>query len=193
MPNLTPMFYSRTGTTKTNHYIETGTYRGDGIRRVLNNYEKIHSIELSEKWYRYNTEQFKNCKNVKIYLGDSKKVLPALLNTIEEPATIFLDAHYSGAPTAMGEEQTPLLHELELLKSRQYDDIIIIADCRMLGKAGTCGGSPTDPVYPLMNYDWREITEEKITKLMKKGYTLLKNYRNEYTDGATDQYILTRK
>ena len=73
MPNLTPYFYNLTNNIKTNHYIETGTYLGNGIKHVLNNYENIHSIELSEKWYQHNIEQFKNNNNVKMYLGDSKK------------------------------------------------------------------------------------------------------------------------
>jgi hypothetical protein len=73
MPNLTPYFYSSTLNIKTNNYIETGTYLGEGINSVLNNYETIHSIELSEKWYQYNLEKFKTNNNVKIYLGDSKK------------------------------------------------------------------------------------------------------------------------
>jgi len=79
MPNLTSLFYEITNLQKTNFYIETGTYLGDGIRTVLNNYDNIHSIELSEKWYNYNVEQFKDYKNVKMHLGDSKKILKNLL------------------------------------------------------------------------------------------------------------------
>ena len=96
MPNLTNEFYTFTNNRKTTHYIETGTYLGNGIKDVLNNYENIHSIELADKWYHYNVEQFKNNCNVKMYLGDSKKILPELLNYIKEPITIYLDAHYSG-------------------------------------------------------------------------------------------------
>jgi hypothetical protein len=64
MPNLTQNFYNFTNNKKTNHYIKTGTYLGDGIKCVLNDYTNIHSIELSEKWYEYNLEQFKNNYNV---------------------------------------------------------------------------------------------------------------------------------
>lgn len=192
MPNLTQNFYDLTKNVKTNHYIETGTYLGYGIQGVLNNYENIHSIELSEKWYQHNVEQFKNNTNVKMYLGDSKKILPELLNNINEPVTIYLDAHYSGGPTAFGEEEVPLLFELEILKNRKYDDIIIIDDCRLLGKTGICGCGPDHPVYPTMTYDWTNITYDKIISLMKEGYFLLKNDNGTYTDGAHDQYILSK-
>ena len=192
MPNLTKTFYNSTNTTKHSHYIETGTYLGEGIKSVLTNYENIHSIELSEKWYNYNVDQFKQHQNVKMHLGDSKKILPELLSTINEPVTIYLDAHYSGGETAFGDEECPLLFELELLKTREYDDIIIIDDCRLLGNKGTCGCGPDHPIYPTMNYDWSNITESNITNLIKPGYILLKNNDGQYTDGAPDQYILVK-
>ena len=192
MPNLTNNFYTYTNNKKTRHYIETGTYLGNGIRDVLNNYEYIHSIELADKWYQHNVEQFKNFEHVKMYHGDSKKILPQLLNNIKEPVTIFLDAHYSGGATAFGEEEVPLLFELEILKNRKYNDIIIIDDCRLLGKTGTCG-SGGSPIYPEMTYDWRGITENHIVNLMKEDYILLKNDNKIYTDGITDQFILVKK
>jgi hypothetical protein len=193
MPKLTSEFYNLSKTIKTKQYIETGTYLGDGIKHVLNDYKIIHSIELSEKWYQHNVKQFKNNKNVKMYLGDSKKILPELLKTINEPITIYLDAHYSGGTTAFGEEEVPLLFELEVLKERKYDDIIIIDDCRLLGKTGICGAGDNHPVYPTMTYNWSNITENKIINLIKEGYILLKNDNHKYTDGAQDQFILVKK
>lgn len=192
MPNLTHDFYTLTNNVKTKHYIETGTYLGDGIKTVLTNYETIHSIELSKKWYDYNVEQFKSNNNVNMYFGDSKKILPELLNNINEPITIYLDAHYSGGTTAFGDEETPLLFELEILKNRKYDDIIIIDDCRLLGKTGVCGCGPTHPIYPTMTYDWKNITENNIINLNKEGYILLKNDNHRYTTGAHDQIILVK-
>lgn len=192
MPNLTQKFYTRTNNKRTNHYIETGAYLGKGITTVLANYNFIHSIELSKKWYDYNVEQFKNNNNVKMYLGDSKKILPELLNSIDEPVTIFLDAHFSGGTTALGEEEVPLLFELEILKNRKYDDIIIIDDCRLLGKIGSYGRGPNDPIYPTTSYDWSDITNDKITALIKEGY-LLKTNDDKYTDGPSDQYILFKQ
>jgi len=193
MPKLTSEFYNLSKTITTKQYIETGTYLGDGIKHVLNDYKIIHSIELSEKWYQHNVKQFKNNNNVKMYLGDSKKILPELLKTINEPITIYLDAHYSGGTTAFGEEEVPLLFELEVLKERKYDDIIIIDDCRLLGKTGICGAGDNHPVYPTMTYNWSNITENKIINLIKEGYILLKNDNHKYTDGAQDQFILVKQ
>lgn len=192
MPLLTDKFYSSTNNKKTNHYIETGTYLGDGIKSVMDDYSVVHSIELAEKWYDYNVEQFKGNTNVKMYLGDSKVMLKSILESINEPVTIYLDAHYSGGTTALGDEETPLLFELELLKQRQYDDIIIIDDCRLLEKSGTCGAEGSE-IWPKMDYDWSDITKDKIKNLMKSDYILLSNEDNEYTDGASDQLVLCPK
>lgn len=190
MPTLTDHFYSMTQLTPTREYIETGAYLGDGIRSVIGYYETIHSIELSERWYAHNVEQFKMIPNVHVHLGDSSKVLPRLLDEIKQPVTIFLDAHYSGAPTAFGDEETPLLKELDLLRKRPYDDIIIIDDIRFLGSKGTCGAGPDDPVYPTMQYDWSDITAEAIVARMKDNYRVVNNEGQRYTPGAEDQLIL---
>lgn len=187
MPNLN---FKKLNCKKPSVYIETGTYLGNGIKHVLNNYDMIHSIELSNQWYTYNVKQFNMCENVKIHYGDSKFVLPDLLSTINEPVVVYLDAHYSGGTTAFGEEETPLLHELDILKRRQYNDIIVIDDCRLIGKKGVCGISKNDPIYPTMRYDWCDITDTKIQEKIKVGYKRVYNTNREYTDGATDQIIL---
>lgn len=192
MPLLINTFYEKTNHSKTNQYIETGCYKGDGIKEVLNHYNTIHSVELAETWYHYNVEQFKQYSHVFLHLGDSKKLLPKLLSSIKEPITIHLDAHYSGGTTAFGEEETPLLFELELLKNRPYDDIIIIDDCRLLGTSGVCGCGPEDPVYPTINFDWRDITKEAVHNLIKSDYVVFDNVHKEYSTGAWDQLILSK-
>lgn len=192
MPILTAQFYELMKQKQTNIYIETGCYRGEGVKEVLQHYKEIHSIELSEKWFNYNIEQFKNNHNVKIHLGDSKNILPKLLLEMDEPVTIYLDAHYSGKFTSFGEEETPLLFELEILKNRIYDDIIIIDDCRLLGKSGVCGGDTNDLIYPRMFFDWSNITIESINALLKSNYKIIDNLNRQYSTGASDQLILVK-
>jgi hypothetical protein len=185
-------FYLKSKTRPTRIYIETGTYMGDGVTSVLGMYDQIHSIELSEKWYKYNKEKFKDNKEVHIHHGDSKKVLPVLLETIKEPVTIFLDAHYSGEFTSLGEEEVPLLKELELLYSRDQNDIIIIDDCRLLGQKGTCG-IPNHNIWPTMQYDWTNVTKEKVLSLIKPGYSFLENNNGIYSLGKHDQILMFKK
>lgn len=79
-------------------------HQGMGIHNVMNNYDSIHSIELSQHWYQVCIEKFKMHDKVHIHHGDSKFILPEFLMTINEPVTVHLDAHYSGGLTAFGEE-----------------------------------------------------------------------------------------
>jgi len=175
---------------KTSIYIETGTYRGGGVAKVLNEYDQIHTIELSKKWFDFNVEKWSKHKHVNVHFGDSKVILPNLLNSIDQPVTIFLDAHYSGEHTAMGEEETPLLRELELLQKREFDDVILIDDCRMLGQVGQAGNG--GEIYPFFDSDWSDITFDAIKSRLKSGYTIewngkskddankiLKNYQHD--------------
>jgi hypothetical protein len=192
MPNLSEKFYEETKNTKTHQYIETGSYQGDGIARVLPNYTQIHSIELSEVWYEHCVNRFKDSDTVKMYLGNSKYILSNILKDINEPATVYLDGHFSAGTTAFGEEtlngvsSNPLLSELAVLMTRDYNDIIIIDDCRMIGKKGREGDGSTE--WPFYDYDWTNITEAKVRAILKPGYILVKN--PGYSDGAPDQWIL---
>jgi hypothetical protein len=198
MPILQPIFYETTGVTKTNQYIETGCYRGDGVNRVKSHYDQVHSIELSEVWYKHCAERFKDEPNIHIHFGNSKYVLPELLATIQEPVTVYLDGHFSAGDTAFGEEQkngvssAPLLTELAILQARPFNDIIIVDDCRMLGqRAWINPGAPATAMWPEYEYDWTDITEEAIRNLMKPGYILLKqDHTGQYTDGPIDQWML---
>ena len=211
MPNIKKEIYEKYNVKKTDIYIETGCYLGRGITKpygcpctkafctcipknpktigVLNNYKKIYSIELVKKYYDSNVKQFKNYKQVNMIHGDSSIKLKELLNSIEEPVTIFLDAHWSGGDTGRLNEDSPLLKELDIIKERKQNDIVIIDDCRCIGKTGTCGriGNPN---YPPMTFNWMDITYEKIKKRIKDNYVILSNKEGNITDGKRDQMIL---
>jgi hypothetical protein len=199
LPRLTDHFYNASQCRPTRYYVETGSYRGDGIDQVLDRYEQIHSIELSEPWYQHCCDRFKNNPNVHIHFGNSKTVLPELLATMPEPVTVYLDAHYSAGTTAYGDEDrygrsnTPLLRELEILQQRAYDDIIIIDDTRLLGGFGCVNGGGGNEVWPSYLYDWTDVTEEEIWKRLKPGYRILKQFNHTpFTDGPWDQWVAAR-
>lgn len=199
MTILTEKLYELIATPKTKQYIETGTYVGDGIHRVLGRYERIHSIELAEKYALETAAKYIHDQTVTVYHGNSKEVLPVLLDTIPEPVTIFLDGHYSGGETAIGDElvdgfsSAPLLAEIELVMSRPYDDIVIIDDTRMFGRRDWMNQGCTSGKWPQYQYDWTNITEESIQVRLKPGYVIFKNQGREYTLGPNaDQWILAR-
>lgn len=146
-------------------FVETGTYNGGTTIRVLREFKAIHTIELSEKWYRNAINEFKGYKNVFCHFGDSAKVLSKLLPTINEPILFYLDAHYSGGTTALGKEQNPLLRELKIIGDRHQDDIIFIDDLEQMGRSGIMG-TLGHAFYPPSEFDWRDITRENIEKAL---------------------------
>ena len=199
MTILTEDLYNSIATPKTRQYIETGTYVGDGIRRVIGHYERIHSIELAEKYALETAAKFINNPEVTVYHGNSKEVLPVLLSTIQEPVTIFLDGHYSGGETAIGDElvegfsSAPLLAELEIIMARPWDDIVIIDDTRMFGKRGRLNAGANNPKWPAYDYDWTDINDDTVRSRLKPGYEIFKNQGRQYSYGPNqDQWILAR-
>lgn len=197
MPILPDHFYKVTAIPKTKQYIETGCYRGDGLAKVIDHYEQVHSIELSETWYGHCVNRFKNYPNVHIHFGNSKYVLPEILSKIKEPVTIYLDAHFCAGETAFGEENingfssSPLLTELDIIHEHPYNDIIIIDDCRMLGKRGCSNVDANNDLWPSYEYDWTAITEDAIRARMKNAYEIFKNNsRKNYTNGPFDRWVL---
>lgn len=121
-----------------NVFIETGTYKGDttiiasSIFKPKQKKPCVHSIELSDQLFQNAQERFKNDQNIRLYHGDTLKILPEILRNITDRAIIFLDAHYSLGETAQGSFNTPILAELEIIKhSHHHDSLLIVDDIRM--------------------------------------------------------------
>lgn len=155
--------------------VETGTYHGDGIQSNILDFEEIHSIELHPEHCRNAQKRFKEYYHVHVHEGDSATVMASLVETIKEPAIFYLDAHYSGGNTAYGivpeEKGCPVLRELEILGKRQYDDIVVVDDMRLMGKC-QFSGTEGDHLYPLTEFDWRHVTFEKMLETYGKRCTV---------------------
>lgn len=188
MPYLTARFWEETGLDSRLYrtFVETGSYRGFTIDFMKSRFESIHSIELTEKWYNYCKKRYIDDKNVNLHHGDSRQILQEILNNIENPAIIFLDAHYSGGSTGKADEfcDTPLLGELECIKSRSENDIIIIDDISFFDQKGGIEEEikrGEDPVWPEFAYDWTGITIDKVYSAIKPGYGFFMNNKSLYT------------
>lgn len=111
--------------------VETGTYLGDMVLSQLDQFKTIHSIELSHNLYKKNLILFKSAKHVKLHEGDSGKVLKILIPQLTERAMFWLDGHYSGGVTALGDKECPIIEELDaIFKSKIKDHILLIDDAR---------------------------------------------------------------
>ena len=108
--------------------IETGTYLGETISHCINAFKEIHSIEISNDLFQKAEQKFKHEINVFLYMGDSAKVLPELLKSINVPSIFWLDGHYSAGITAKGKKNTPIIEELDSILAHPLEDHVILID-----------------------------------------------------------------
>lgn len=110
-------------------FIETGTHDGAGVRAALAaGYEKVHSIEAARDRYEECARLFENDNRVHLVLGSSDTVLAPLLAVIEEPATIWLDAHEAWGEMLPNTNLYPLCAELTALATAPVRDHTILVD-----------------------------------------------------------------
>ena len=151
-------------------FIETGTHYGSTIFSLYPFFKKLHTVELSENFYNICKERAKceNIENIHFHLGSSDVVIEKICEDIKQPLIFFLDSHWSKDNTAKGEIEVPLLKELESIKKRNENDILIIDDFRLFGTK-----NPDD-------VDWSEITTNNILKILGENVFATMEYNDRY-------------
>lgn len=123
--------------------VETGTYLGHTIRKQMDRFKDIYSIEIVRDLYDEARREFRSNPKVHLYCGDSGKELRNILREIPGDRTVlfWLDGHFSGGITGKGDENSPILQELDAVVSHiRKKCLILIDDARCFsGK----GGYPT--------------------------------------------------
>lgn len=152
-----------------NVLIETGTYLGDMVEAQKATFNKVISIELGVDLWRKAQKRFNSDKNVTIVNGDSGKVLPEVLKSINEPAIFWLDGHYSAGITAKGDKDCPIYEEVDAILATKYNHILLIDDARLFNGGGD---------YP---------TNQKLTEYIKSKNP---NYNVEIKDDIIRYTIL---
>ncbi len=134
-------------------FIETGTFEGDTTQKAEKYFMKIETIELDKKLAEKARKRFKNNTKIKVHQGDTIKVLPTILKSLQkEKAVIFLDAHFSMGVTAKGDTNTPILTELDIIKKSGITNaILIIDDIRMFYHPLSCEKDSFFEGYPTLN------------------------------------------
>ncbi len=141
-------------------FIETGSYVGEGIlNALLAGYDTINSIELVDEHYHYCKNVFKYQFKVNLYKGDTVEELPPMLDKINEPATFWLDAHYSGGNTGFKGVLSPLMQELDIISKHPIKTHTIIIDDLREWK----------PEYPAIGFGIQDIKDKIL--LINKDYT----------------------
>jgi hypothetical protein len=112
-------------------FVETGTFYGDMVDAVSEQFRRIVSIELDPRLHQIARRRFRDRDHIQLLLGSSEDLLPGVLQRITEPAVFWLDAHYSGSRTAVGSSETPIVSELNsVLNHRIKKHVILVDDAR---------------------------------------------------------------
>lgn len=109
-------------------FIETGTHLGLMLQACLGHFDRLVSMEVEPHFYRRAQKVFEHQAKVTLLHGDSAKLLPELLGTIESPCLFWLDAHYSGGLTGRAELETPIRTELEAILVHSHRHTVLIDD-----------------------------------------------------------------
>ena len=123
-------------------FVETGSYYGDGIECALSaGFTSIFSIEITETFYNYCKERFKNESKVRLFFGDSVMKLWEVIQPIWGPATFYLDGHWDIDPNeTRGLLDFPLLRELDIIATHPIKThTIIIDDVRLINTLWNLG------------------------------------------------------
>lgn len=120
--------------------IETGTYRGDTVMALRRDFDRIVSVELSSELHARAVRRARRERNVQLLAGDSASVLPGVLATLKEPALFWLDAHYSGIGTALGDRVSPISTELNAVLGHPVrGHVVLIDDAREFHNSARSG------------------------------------------------------
>lgn len=110
-------------------FIETGSsYAGCCEIALSLGFKEIYGIELDVGKHNKCKYLFGNHKNYHMYCGSSAEWLPQILEAIQEPTTIWLDAHPCVDDLTVND--TPILQELEaiLAHSGRVNFTVLIDD-----------------------------------------------------------------
>tara|TARA_B100000989_G_scaffold102159_1_gene74665 strand:+ start:156 stop:845 length:690 start_codon:yes stop_codon:yes gene_type:complete len=114
-------------------WVETGTYKGTSTEFLSKCSKYVYTIEPEYNHYLSTKDKLnkKGYKNIQFYHGTSEATLDEILNSIEtEKLSIWLDGHWSGGDTFLGENPTPVLEELTIIKKylHKFNKISILVD-----------------------------------------------------------------
>ncbi len=113
--------------------VETGTRLGNGAATLAAIFPEVVTIELSPELHAAAAQRFAANPSVNVVLGDAGVELARHVDS-HVPTLYFLDAHWSGGPTAGEEIDCPIRDELQALASGGPEDCVLIDDARLFAE-----------------------------------------------------------
>ncbi|MHC4616155.1 MAG: methyltransferase domain-containing protein [Planctomycetota bacterium] len=111
-------------------FVETGTYKGGTACWASRIFDRVITIEASEPLYKEVAGKYGHTKNVEFIHGDSREELWRVVTALDGPGIFWLDAHWSGKATYGESDQCPLMEEIRIINSAEFEHFILIDDAR---------------------------------------------------------------
>ena len=156
------------------YFVETGTLIGDTIEFMLPHMDRLWTIDINSATCQDARRRFAAYPQVECLFGDSRHMLPKLLERIDQPTLFWLDAHYCGGKfLGHGVYDVPINEELvAVMKHPQIDQhIILIDDAKVFFKSWKKWNIDV-PLYPEMEKivkdvkpDWQMYIKENIVRV----------------------------
>ena len=142
-------------------FIETGTFKGATTSWAAGYFKEVYTIENSAELYGTTSKELSKFPNVNCLLGNSAEKLSELLNQLNRPAILWLDAHWCGGLTYGAQDECPLMDEIAQINKTAEQHIILIDDARYFLKP---------PKQTHSNNQWPGLNEIIPALMVKQGY-----------------------
>lgn len=97
-------------------WIETGTFKGDTTAFLAGLTHSVITIEPDDFLFKKASLRFSKIEKVTVVHGKSETELIKITENLAENCNFWLDGHYSGEGTFMGEKVFPINEELEAIR-----------------------------------------------------------------------------
>lgn len=141
-------------------FVETGTYYGEMVSGVKDEFTRIVSIEFDPKLAAMARRRFRNSRHIEILEGSSEVMVRHVLQSLNEPAIFWLDAGYF---IWAGEHKSTdrLMDELDAILQHSIRSHVVLIDdvVSWSGRDGTPQSTELESNI-LRKYPERTVTVE---------------------------------
>lgn len=153
-------------------FIETGTFHGESLEYALTlPFHEWHTVELSIGLHAAAQDRFSSIRELTLHHGDSATVLPEILDHLNKPAFIWLDAHYCFLDSARGPKDCPLVEEVEAVAAHErrtgVEHVIVVDDHHILGTSPTSEWLIGDEAAFVPEADWSDVSADRIESILR--------------------------
>ena len=131
-------------------FIETGTNKAETTLWAADHFSRVITIEGMRELYEAAASAHANRSNITFLHGDSGVSLVEILEKLDEPALIWLDAHWCGQGTFESTSECPLIAEIDAINRSKHEHMILVDDARLF---------VAPPPPPHKAADWPDLLE----------------------------------